>query len=64
MTKWWIVASLGFEMAAAVFVGAGLGYWADKSFKSEPWGMVTGIILGALAGFWNLYKLMVKDDRT
>lgn len=62
MSKWWLPASLGFEMAAAVFVGAGLGYLADQYFKSEPWGMVAGIILGAMAGFWNLYKLVVKDE--
>ena len=51
-------ASLGVEMAAAVLVGAGIGYFIDSKLGSIPWGMVLGIILGALAGFLNIYKIM------
>jgi ATP synthase protein I len=49
-------SSLGIELAAAVFVGAGLGFWLDLSFKTKPWGITLGVVVGASAGFWNVYK--------
>jgi ATP synthase protein I len=57
-------ASLGIEIAAAVFIGAGLGYWFDLRFASAPWGMVIGLALGAAAGFWNAYKFMKNNERS
>lgn len=55
-------ASLGLEIAVAVFVGAGIGYWVDAQLKCGPWGMVVGLVIGSLAGFWNAYKFAVKQD--
>jgi F0F1-type ATP synthase assembly protein I len=55
-----LAASLGLEIAIAVFLGSGLGYWLDGVFKTAPWLMVAGLVLGALAGLWNAYKLAVK----
>jgi F0F1-type ATP synthase assembly protein I len=49
-------STLGIELAAAVFVGAGLGYWFDRCFNSKPWGIAIGLVIGAAAGFWNVYK--------
>lgn len=51
-------------MAVAVFLGAFLGYQLDKLWPIAPWGMVAGIIVGAVAGFWNAYKLAVKNERS
>ena len=55
-------ASLGLEIAVAVFLGAFIGYKIDEKFKSGPWGMTSGLVIGAIAGIWNAYKLAVKDD--
>ena len=52
-------ASLGFEIAVAVFLGAFLGYQADRWLHSAPWGLVIGLVLGAAAGLWNAYKFAV-----
>ena len=49
-------ASLGLELAAAVLIGAGLGYLFDAHFKTGPIGLVIGLIIGAAAGFWNLFE--------
>jgi ATP synthase protein I len=57
-------ASLGLEIAVAVFLGAGLGYLADSQLKSSPWGMVIGLMIGAVAGLWNAYKFALKNERS
>ncbi|MFA4844201.1 MAG: AtpZ/AtpI family protein [Candidatus Margulisiibacteriota bacterium] len=57
---WLKAASLGVEMAAAVFAGAWLGYVVDGWWHSSPWGLAAGVVLGAVAGFWSAYKLAIK----
>ncbi|MBN3033456.1 MAG: AtpZ/AtpI family protein [Candidatus Saganbacteria bacterium] len=56
-------ASLGLEVAVAVFLGAFVGYEADRHFQSGPWLMVAGVVVGSLAGLWNAYKLAGKNER-
>lgn len=48
---------IGTELLAALIVGGGLG-WAIDTYllDSGPWGMVGGLILGALAGIRNAYR--------
>ena len=48
---------LGLEFVSGVVVGLVLGYVVDQVFLTKPWGMVVFIILGAGAGFLNIYKL-------
>ena len=48
---------IGTEMLAALVVGGGLGWLADTYlFNSGPWGLVAGLILGAIAGVRNAYR--------
>jgi len=61
-TVWLDALSLGLEMAIAVFLGAFLGYQADVYWRTSPWGMVVGVLVGALAGFWNAVKLALRQD--
>jgi ATP synthase protein I len=48
---------IGTELLAALIVGGGLG-WAIDTYlmDSGPWGMVGGLILGAIAGVRNAYR--------
>ena len=55
-------ASLGLEIAVAVFLGAFIGYEADIYLKTGPWGMVAGLVIGSIAGFWNAYKFAMSED--
>ena len=55
-------ASLGLEIAVAVFLGAFIGYEADRFFKTSPWLMVLGLVIGSIAGFWNAYKFAMSED--
>jgi ATP synthase protein I len=52
---------IGTELLAALMVGGGLGWLADTYlFGSEPWGMVAGLVLGAIAGMLNAYRAAQK----
>ena len=49
---------IGTELLAALIVGGGLG-WAIDTYLLEtgPWVMVVGLMLGALAGVRNAYRM-------
>lgn len=48
---------VGTEVLAALIVGGGLGWLVDTYLlASEPWGVVTGLILGTFAGILNAYR--------
>ena len=55
-------ASLGLEIAVSVFLGAFVGYLLDGHFKTSPWLMVVGLVIGSIAGFLNVYKFAVSED--
>jgi ATP synthase protein I len=48
---------IGTDLLGALVVGGGLGWLADTYlFASGPWGMVAGLVLGAIAGVRNAYR--------
>jgi ATP synthase protein I len=48
---------VGTELLAALLVGGGLGWLVNTYlFGSAPWGVVVGLILGAIAGMLNVYR--------
>lgn len=50
-------ASAGYDLAANIMVGLGLGWLAQRWFPElTPWGYVTGILLGSASGFYQLFK--------
>ena len=50
-------AGAGMDLAANVFVGLALGWLLQKFVPSaHPWGYVGGLILGAVSGFYQLFK--------
>jgi ATP synthase protein I len=46
-----------FESVFAILIGAGLGYWADATFDSAPWGLLVGLLLGFGAFVLRLVRL-------
>jgi ATP synthase protein I len=56
--KWGELAGIGPLLVAAVLVGWALGTWADGKLGTEPWGLVIGVLLGTVAGFVQLVKLL------
>ena len=55
-------ASFGFkistEIVAALVVGVGIGLVVDNYFDTRPFGLIIFFILGAFAGFLNVYRVM------
>lgn len=51
-----LALSAGITLFASVVVLMALGYVADRFFNSSPTGLIIGIILGALIGFYQFFK--------
>ncbi len=49
--------SIGVVFFSAVVSMLILGWGADLLFGSSPWGVVTGIVIGALIGFVQLFRI-------
>ncbi len=48
---------IGANMLASLIVGGGVGWAADAYlFPTAPWGAVTGLILGLIAGVRGAYR--------
>ncbi|MEM7480528.1 MAG: AtpZ/AtpI family protein [Acidobacteriota bacterium] len=47
---------IGFELAAAVAGLTLLGFWIDRHFGSEPWGLLIGLTVGLVGGLYNLVR--------
>ena len=55
-------AAFGFkistELIAALVVGVGIGLIVDNFLGTKPFGLIIFFILGAFAGFLNIYRIM------
>ena len=60
-------ASFGFkistELVAALVVGVGIGLLVDNYFNTKPFGLIIFFILGAFAGFLNVYRVMRRIEK-
>lgn len=45
-------------LAACVLVGCILGFLVDKWLGTAPWGLLTGLVLGSVAGVREMLKLL------
>jgi ATP synthase protein I len=45
------------ELVAGVLVGGGIGWALDRWLGTSPFILIVMLVLGMLAGFWNVYKL-------
>jgi ATP synthase protein I len=54
--SWLRFSGIGFEFAAAVAGLTLVGYWIDRHFGSEPWGLLVGLALGLVGGTYNLIR--------
>ncbi|MBI1806877.1 MAG: AtpZ/AtpI family protein [Ignavibacteria bacterium] len=53
----------GLQMAVAVGLLCFLGYLSDKQFGTTPWLMVTGVFVGAAAGFYLFMRTVSSLDK-
>ena len=51
------------EILAALVIGVGIGIIVDNYFNTKPFGLIIFFILGALAGFLNVYRVMRRIEK-
>ena len=54
------LASVGMQLVVSTLVGYGIGRWLDGKLGTGPALMITFVLLGAAAGFLNIYKTATK----
>jgi F0F1-type ATP synthase assembly protein I len=52
------VSNIGFQMALPAL----LGWWADTYFKTGPWLLISGAVLGFLSGMVAIFQLAKALD--
>ncbi len=50
----------GFSLFSAVVAGLIAGWLMDRWLGTQPWLLVTGIVLGAVAGFYQFIRVSSK----
>jgi F0F1-type ATP synthase assembly protein I len=53
------LAQVGLEMA----LPAGIGYWVDYGFQTQPWGVIIGAVLGLAVGMLHLVALLNQQNK-
>ncbi len=46
----------------STFVGLGIGYWLDNVFSTGPWLTLIFLLLGIVAGFVEIFRMIHKED--
>ncbi len=51
-------STVGLEMGFSVLIGLFAGQYLDSWLGTEPWLLLVGLLMGAVAGFRRLYSLL------
>jgi len=54
---------VGFEMVAGMGLGAAIGYWWDVHHGASHWGLVSGLVIGGVAGTYLLVKEVIRINK-
>ena len=54
--------TVGLDLVVYTFVGVAMGYFLDKWLHTSPWLLIVFTVLGIVAGFRQLFKLISKDN--
>lgn len=57
------VLGVGLQFAGAILLFLFLGRWLDERLGTEPWLLLLGVLVGAVAGFISLYRQLVIAPR-
>lgn len=58
-----VFSTIGLSMALSIALGALIGYYIDKTFKTQPWFLLIFLCIGIAAAFRNLYILYKKASK-
>ncbi|PPR45086.1 MAG: hypothetical protein CFH21_00068 [Alphaproteobacteria bacterium MarineAlpha5_Bin11] len=54
---------IGIEIVSAIAVGVAIGILVDKYLQTKPFGLIIFFILGSMAGFLNVYRVMRRIEK-
>ena len=54
-------ATASYSLIGAIFLLGGAGHLLDRWQQTEPWGLLGGLLLGLLVGFYELAKAVLKS---
>ncbi len=54
---------MGIHFALSTLLGAGAGWFLDGKMSTLPLFFLTGMLFGAVAGFYHLYKTLMEIER-
>jgi ATP synthase protein I len=54
-------SSIGIAMVIAIFGSLFLGNWLDKKFGTLPYFTIIFLIIGVVAGFRNIYTVILRN---
>lgn len=56
-------AGAGLQFAGAIVLFLFAGRWLDSRLGTAPWLLLAGVLIGAVAGFWALYRQLAVPSR-
>jgi F0F1-type ATP synthase assembly protein I len=56
-------SGLGLQLAASTLLFLAAGRWLDKRIGTDPYLTIVGAFVGASAGFYSLYRGLMKGPR-
>ena len=56
-------SGVGLELAGAVAGFSLVGYWIDRHYGTNPWGLVVGLVLGIVGGLYNFVREALQATR-
>lgn len=59
----WRMAHMGLELAGAVLVFGLVGWFIDRQTGWEPWGLLSGLLIGFVGGMYLFIKEALKANR-
>lgn len=57
------LSTLGITLVVSTFLGLAIGLFLDKKLKTSPLFTIIFLILGIIAGFVNIFKIVSKMDK-
>jgi len=54
---------LGVQFVIAILLCLYIGMWLDKKLNTGPWLMLIGALIGASAGFYSMYSVMMSENK-
>jgi|ERR1019366_4739804 F0F1-type ATP synthase assembly protein I len=54
---------LGLQFVIAILLCLYAGMWLDTKLHTGPWLMLIGALIGASAGFYSMYSVMMSENK-